>query len=81
MQQSRLSSLIEAVVSTVIGFAVSVFAGHFVFPHYGVHISLDTNLHITFWFTLISIVRGYVVRRWFNNRIHAMAKRLAERTS
>lgn len=79
--QTRLSSLIEAAVSTAVGFALSVLAGHFLFPQYGVHITVSTNLSITAWFTLLSVVRGYVIRRWFNNRIHAMAHRLAERIS
>jgi hypothetical protein len=28
-------------------------------------------------FTVISVVRSYVIRRWFNARLHAAAQRLA----
>jgi hypothetical protein len=35
-------------------------------PMYGVHLSLADNAAIGLWFTLVSICRSYVLRRWFN---------------
>lgn len=77
MTQTRLSSLVEALLNTAIGFVLSVITSLIVFPLYGMPLSFETNLHITFWFTLVSIARGYVVRRWFNARLHRLAQRLA----
>lgn len=64
-------------MNTAIGFVLSVITSLIVFPLYGLPLSFNTNLHITFWFTLVSIARGYVVRRWFNARLHRLAQRLA----
>lgn len=77
MTQTRLASLVEALLNTAIGFVLSVCTSMIVFPLYGMPLSFETNLHITFWFTLVSIARGYAVRRWFNARLHRLAQRLA----
>lgn len=77
MMQSRLSSLIEAVINVAIGFAVSLGITAIVLPAYGHAVSWSENLQITGIFTVASIVRSYAVRRWFNARIHAAALRMA----
>ncbi len=38
-----------------------------VFPLFGIHVPLATNFAIGGFFTVISIVRGYFVRRLFNS--------------
>lgn len=77
MNQTRLSSLIEAVINVAIGFVVSLALTAFVLPAYGHHVTLGENLQITAIFTVASIARSYAVRRWFNARIHRAAQRLA----
>ena len=77
MMQSRLSSLIEAVINVAIGFVVSLLLTAWLLPHYGHAISWSDNFQITCFFTVTSIARSYIVRRWFNGRIHAAALRLA----
>lgn len=67
--QSKTESLIEGLISTFIGFIIALISSVIIFPAYGVHVSLETNFYITAWFTLVSIVRGYIVRRFFNNRL------------
>lgn len=79
MTQTRLGSLIEAVANTVIGFGVALLSQLIVFPLVGIHVPLSTNLEIGAWFTVISIARGYVLRRWFNARLHRAAERMAGR--
>lgn len=67
MKQSRLHSLIEVCCATVFGFALSVVVGQlWIYPMHGVHPSWLANSAMTGWFTLLSIVRGYFVRRVFN---------------
>lgn len=75
--QSRTESLIETVVGTVIGYVVALCAQMIIFPLYGIEASMSVNLWITFWFTLVSVVRGYIIRRWFNKRLRTMAEKMA----
>ncbi len=78
MEQSKLSSLIESLINILIGYVVALLSQLAIFPMVGIHIPLSTNLEIGAWFTLISLVRSYVIRRWFNSMIRNSAKRLAE---
>jgi len=75
--QTRLSSLIEAIISTLIGFVVSLVLTAYVLPAYGHAVTWTDNLQITGIFTLASIVRTYCVRRWFDAYIHGVALRIA----
>ena len=77
--QTRLSSLIEAVINVAIGFVVSIVITAIVLPAYGHPVSWGDNLQITGIFTAASIVRSYSVRRWFNARLHSASQKLAER--
>lgn len=77
MEQSKLSSLIESLINILIGYVVALLSQLAIFPMVGIHIPLSTNLEIGAWFTLISLVRSYVIRRWFNRMIRDSAKRLA----
>lgn len=66
MTQSRKLSLIETITSTAIGYSVAVVTQVTVFPLFGINIPLQDNLAIGAIFTVVSIVRGYVVRRVFS---------------
>ena len=77
MSQSRLSSLVEAVINTAIGFVISLALTAMVLPAYGHAVTLAQNLQITSIFTIASILRSYALRRWFNARIHRAVIHLA----
>lgn len=64
--QSRIQSLIESCVNVAIGYGVAIVGQLLVFPLYDIHIPLQANLEIGVLFTLISIARSYLVRRFFN---------------
>lgn len=81
MTQTRLSSLIEAVLNVAIGFWVSVLITAVVLPAYGHSVTWGDNLQITAIFTVSSIARSYVVRRWFNARIHRAANSITRGTA
>jgi hypothetical protein len=81
MTQTRLSSLIEAVINVAIGFVVSLLLTALVLPAYGHHVTFAQNLQITAIFTVASIARSYAVRRWFNARIHRAAESLAQQSN
>lgn len=65
MRQSRRMSLLEAVVSTVLGFGLAVASTAWVFPLVGVRMTVGQNLATVAFMTALSVVRGYVVRRVF----------------
>jgi hypothetical protein len=69
MTQTRKGSLAEATVNVLIGAVVALASQLVIFPAYGVHVPLSTDLKIMAWFTVISVARSYCLRRWFNARI------------
>lgn len=77
MTQTRLGSLIEALINVVIGFSINFVANMLIFPLFGFHISPGANFVMGCIYTGISIARSYVIRRWFNARLHAAAQRAA----
>lgn len=66
MSQTRLQSFLEANVSTAIGFGISWLATPFVLAAFGFTVGAAKAFGITLVYTVISIIRGYVVRRFFN---------------
>ena len=64
--QKKRHSLIESIANTAIGFGINVTAQHLIFPLFGIFISWSENLTIAMFFTVISIIRGYLIRRFFN---------------
>jgi O-antigen/teichoic acid export membrane protein len=66
MSQSKRGSLLETLTNTAIGLIVSVIANSLVFPRFGFHPSGVENVAISVIYTVISIVRGYCVRRMWN---------------
>lgn len=77
MKQTRLGSFYEALINVLIGFGIGLASQILVFPMVGIEVSLSTNLEVAAWFTVISIARSYVIRRWFNDRLHRAAHRMA----
>ncbi len=58
--------MIETAASVAIGYVVALLSQVIIFPLFGIHVPLSDNLMIGAWFTIISIARGYAVRRFFN---------------
>jgi hypothetical protein len=65
MKQSRLMSMVETVGNTAIGFGVAIGAQLLIFPLFGFSPPLSQNFMIAGLFTVVSIVRGYLLRRLF----------------
>ena len=66
MTQTKLGSFAEAWANIFVGFTVNYFANLLIFPLFGFHISLEANFVMGLIYTVISLVRSYVLRRWFN---------------
>lgn len=64
--QSKKHSAIEAIANVVIGYAVAVLSQMVIFPFFGIHTSSSQNLQIAGWFTGVSVIRSYLLRRTFN---------------
>lgn len=64
--QSKSRSMKEALASTVIGFGINYIANIVVLNAFALPVGPGKALHISVIFTVISVVRGYLVRRYFN---------------
>jgi hypothetical protein len=65
MKQSRLMSLVESLANVLVGYGVAVVTQMAVFPLFGLALTVTENLLIGLIFTVVSIVRSYVLRRGF----------------
>lgn len=66
--QTKRSSLLEAVVNTLIGFAITLLMAPLIFWCTDVKASYGAITMQTILFTLLSVARNYVIRRWFNKK-------------
>ena len=69
LMQSRLQSFIEAWANVLIGYGVALTTQLIVFPLYGMTVSLSQNVQIGIIFTVVSLARSYLLRRWFNRML------------
>lgn len=77
MQQSRLGSLAEACVNTASGFIVSYIIWFTVAgPIYDIPVNHVQTLGITIIFTITSVARSYLWRRFFARGIHRWMHRI-----
>ena len=70
--QTKTQSIIESVANILIGYAVAMASQLAIFPMFNIHISLSDNIAISAWFTAISLLRSYGVRRLFNRWHHGI---------
>ena len=65
--QTRLMSLVETMTSVLVGLVISFLSQIAVVKIYNVSLSTQQNVEITLYFTIISILRSYALRRFFNS--------------
>jgi hypothetical protein len=66
--QLRIDSLMEAVTNTAIGFVISMVTWQVIVAAFNLPTSVGDDLLIVGIFTVISILRQYVLRRLFDGR-------------
>lgn len=66
MKQSKKHSALESVTNVIIGLITSIVTQMILYPILGIPVTFSQNLIITMVFFVISFVRGYVIRRFFN---------------
>jgi hypothetical protein len=65
--QTKKNSFVESLTNVAVGMGVALGSQYLIFPMFGITgMSFGHHLGITCWFTAISIVRSYLLRRWFN---------------
>ena len=66
MTQSRTMSAAESVANVLIGYGIALATQVVVFDALAIPVSLEQNLWIGVVFTVVSLVRSYLLRRMFN---------------
>ena len=64
--QSKQRSALESVTNVLVGFLVAVGANLIVLPAFGYNVTVYDSFAIGWLFTLISLIRSYILRRLFN---------------
>ena len=65
--QTKRHSLLESLVNISIGYLTALLSQFLIFPLFDINIPIQDNLLIGLYFTIISLIRSYLVRRYFNN--------------
>ena len=66
-RQTRIGSLMEAWANVAVGFGANFAANMTILPLFGfASLSLGKNFLIGVIYTAISLVRQFILRRWFN---------------
>lgn len=66
--QTKKHSIIESITQTIIGLGTSILIQVILYPIMGIPVTFSQNLIITAVFFIISIIRGYFVRRYFSKK-------------
>ena len=59
-------SFVESWVNVLVGLAIDLGVQVVIFPWFGIDIPFTHNLGISACFTVVSVCRSYVIRRWFD---------------
>lgn len=71
MRQTKLLSFIESIANTFFSYVVGIIVGHFVYGYFKLPIDLQLNMKITALFLAASLIRSYLIRRFFNSFVPA----------
>ena len=64
--QSKQQSLVEAVSNTLFGFVTTIIVSYPLYWLFNVEVNFGQVTGLTAAFTLVSVIRNYIIRRWFN---------------
>jgi hypothetical protein len=66
--QNKKQSFIESLINVTIGFFITMTSLYILFPILGIESNTGKNTIITLYFTSLSILRNYFLRRYFNKK-------------
>ena len=68
--QSKKHSIYESVTNVVAGYISAILVQMIIFPIFNINTSVSENMTIALIFTVVSLIRSYVIRRMFNRYTH-----------
>lgn len=66
MAQTKFGSFVESWANIAVGFTINYTANLLIFPLFHMHISPANNFLLGMIYTVISLVRSFILRRYFN---------------
>ena len=66
--QTKRQTLIETLTSVFVGWLIGVILNMLVLPLFDYNVSLTDGVLISIIFTAVSVIRSYIIRRWFNSK-------------
>lgn len=66
--QTKKQSFIESLANVTIGFFITMISLHIIFPIMNIETSSGKNVILTTYLTVLSILRNYFLRRYFNRK-------------
>jgi len=66
--QTKKHSIIESITQTIIGLLTSILIQVILYPVMDIPVTFSQNLIITAVFFIVSIIRGYFIRRYFSKK-------------
>ncbi len=70
--QTKTHSLLESIANVIFGYLIALTTAWIVFPWFGVETSMQDNIGITACFTTVTLIRSYLIRRFFNKRTEVL---------
>lgn len=68
LMQSKKESFIETLTSVFVGWLIGVILNMLVLPLFDYNITVIDSLWVSLIFTVVSVIRGYIIRRFFNSK-------------
>lgn len=68
MSQTKQQSFVEALSNVFLGFITTLIFSPLIYWLADVKVNYFEITHLTLLFTILSVARSYVVRRWFNKK-------------
>ena len=66
--QSKRESMIETLTSVFAGWLIGVILNLTILPLFDYNITVVDSLWVSLIFTTVSVIRSYVIRRFFNSK-------------
>ena len=66
--QTKKQSLIETLTSVFVGWLIGVILNLTILPLFDYNITVIDSLWVSLIFTVVSVIRGYAIRRTFNSK-------------
>jgi hypothetical protein len=73
--QTKLESFKESLTNIFIGYITALISQLLIFPLFNIEVTFQENLLIGLYFTLISLLRSYLVRRYYNSKTRKLKER------